>query len=114
VSDPATLCDEEGSQAAKAEAIKRVDDHADPAMKKQILGAIRLVATVREELTTDHVWEALAAAGYDTRGIEPRLMGALMLKAGRAGWIRPTDRFEPSKRKAAHRGPKRIWKSAIF
>jgi hypothetical protein len=95
------------------DAIQRVDRHADPELKAKMLEAVHLAATVREELTTDDVWDFLDAAGIDTSGLEPRVLGAVMVRAKGEGWIRPTDRVQTSNRTVNHGRPVRVWLSRI-
>lgn len=53
--------------------------------------------------TTDVLWVNLPAPP------EPRVMGAVMVRARKNGLVKHTEQYRPSARPAAHRNPKRVW-----
>jgi hypothetical protein len=75
----------------------------------EAVSAIRRVAAVQPELTTDDVWRAL---GRDP-DVEGRAMGAAMRQAAKLGLIKRTDRTTKSARVACHRRDLRVWVSRI-
>jgi hypothetical protein len=99
-------------RAARDEAIARVDEHADLDWKQIAGRAVRAVCEQLDEFTTDDIWRCLES-DPDADTHEHRAMGAVMLRARRAGWCAPTGRVRQSDRVVAHRGPKAIWKSLL-
>lgn len=104
--------------AALAEEMKRTAiEHADyatnPLWRDRALDAVLAVAKSHREFTTDLVWLELSKTdGMSTP--EPRAMGPIMITAVKRGWCRPTDRFKPTDRPAAHRNPKRVYVSLLY
>lgn len=74
--------------------------------------ALQRVACRQADLTTDDVWAELEAGGVEGPR-ERRALGPVMMRAASAGIIEATDMVSNSGRKAAHAGPKRIWRSNI-
>lgn len=102
--------DAAAGDAAREEAIHRVEKHADDAWKEAALHAVASCARKRPFLTTDDVWAQMV--GPDETH-EPRAMGAVMRQAQAAGFIQPTFRYEQSLRVACHRRPLRVWQSLV-
>jgi hypothetical protein len=98
--------------AAQAEAIERVERHADADWKDHVLDVIWGLAAYRAELTSDDVWRLLGQEGPATH--EPRALGAMLKKAAGEGWVTPTDTYRPSARAACHARPVRVWRSLIY
>jgi hypothetical protein len=98
-------------QEARDEALERVEEnaHADWLMAAE--WAVTGLAFNYEEFTSDDIWKAVNEQGFSTH--EPRAMGAVMVKAARAGMIAPTDRWVQSKRTACHGRPIRVWRSLL-
>lgn len=69
--------------------------------------AVARVALERHRLTSEHVWDRLEHPP------EPRALGAVMRAAAKAGFVRATKEFEPSRRASRHRAPVRVWESLI-
>lgn len=108
------LFDREASNAARDDALERVEEHASPAWKQLAYEAGKWVARMRVDFTADDIVarmldvnDELAIAVH-----EPRAMGAVMQKLKADGVIVPTDRFRNSERKSTHSSPRRIWKAA--
>lgn len=102
------LFDREASDAARDEAIGRVDRAADDDWKEEALSTVRSLARTRPFLTADDVWRIVSEVR------EPRALGAVMTRARRKGWIEPTEDFEPTERVVAHSKPMRIWRSLLY
>lgn len=90
------------------EAIERVSRRPET---PTLLDAVQATARRMGHLTGDDVWTTMTLADQDVT--EGRALGAAMRAAQKAGWIIPTDRYIPSMRPEAHRGPKRVWRSTI-
>ena len=93
--------------AARAEALRRVDEHADPQWKNQALKVIRRVCEDREDWHSDVLWEY----GLDEPR-EARALGPVIQRAARLGWCERTDRVRPSVR--SHLSGKSVWRSLIY
>jgi hypothetical protein len=101
--------DLEAAQAARDEAIRRVDTNADPQWKIHAARALREVAARRPDLTSDDVWIHLGSAP-----LEPRVMGPIMLAAQRDGVIAATDLTRQATRVVNHARPQRVWRSLVY
>lgn len=99
------------AEAARDEAMARADGHADPLWRDAAMRVIRSLAASGAEFTTDEVWSALARSGHVTH--EPRALGALMVQAGKAGIVKPTDRYRNSRRVECHARPVRVWVGVV-
>lgn len=97
---------------AQAEAVARVERHADPDWKDRALDVIWGLAAHTPELTSDDIWRLLGDEDAATH--EPRALGAMLKKAAGEGWIIPTDTYRPSARAACHARPVRVWRSLIY
>ncbi len=95
--------------AARDRAIEQVERGSGEWQLDAVV-AIRKVAAVQPELTTDDVWRAL---GRDP-AIEGRAMGAAMRYAAKIGLIQRTDRTTKSARVACHRRDLRVWVSKLI
>lgn len=89
-------------------AIAQVEEHATEEEVQRVLRAIQAAAREQAELTTDDVRPFIHG---EVR--EPRLLGAMMLRARAAGWIERTDRYAESKHVQSHGRPKRVWRSLV-
>ncbi len=94
--------------AARDRAIDQVE-RGSGEWQVDAIAAIRQVAAVQPELTTDDVWRAL---GRDP-DVEGRAMGAAMRTGAKLGLIKRTDRTTKSARVACHRRDLRVWVSRI-
>lgn len=72
--------------------------------------AIRSIAGRLDFFTTDDVWLEI---GADPLATDHRLMGAIMIKASRAGYCRSTDRTRKTTRKQSRGRPITVWKSLL-
>ena len=113
MSEQLGLFDAAKGEAAKEEAITRVEAHASRAWLDEAwwaLQAERLFAISHfiQSITTDEVWQALHRAGvHDPH--EPRAMGPVMRRAVKEGLLRPTSTFRPSAMPQNHRRPVRVY-----
>lgn len=73
---------------------------------------VKRLAYRREEFTADDVWEAMPEELLGL--VEPRALGSVLLSARRAGIIKATKRYQPTRRPEAHGRPIRVWKSRII
>ena len=94
-------------EASKAEALERVEKGMDTDWYVAAMGAVKKLASVRDEFTTDDVWPLLRA--YSTP--EPRAMGAVMTSARGSKIIEATDKWKLSDRPSCNRRPVRVWRS---
>jgi hypothetical protein len=101
------------SVAAREDAITRVDDAASALWKAQALDAVRCVALIREQFTTDAVWFVLEKCGI-AGPREPRALGAVMRRAVTEGFCTSTGEVSKSIRTGCHRRPLAVWKSCIY
>lgn len=100
------LFDHAAAQAAKAQALDRVEANADEAWLANALGVVRELAKDGHEFTSDDVWRRVPAAA------EPRALGAVMTTASKRGLIKETGRYQNSIRPVCHKRPVKIWKGA--
>jgi hypothetical protein len=91
----------------KADAVAAVKAGADSEWFARAVGAVRAVAAMSSEFTTDDVWQMMGHE--DAR--ENRAMGAVMKEAERVGVCVPTDRYESSADPRCHGRPKRVWRA---
>lgn len=86
------------AQAAREEAIQRVEENAPPSWNREADATIRAVAARGEPFTADDLWEA---------GLEkpptPAALGPVFLRAAKAGLIRKTGRLIPTRDPVRHR-----------
>jgi hypothetical protein len=66
------------------------------------------VALSKRAFTTDDVWHLQPEMPR-----EPRAMGAVMVRARKAGYVECTDRTLESDRESCHHRPLRVWRSLI-
>lgn len=92
------------------EAIVRVEAHAAPVFKELAFAAVCRVARRRHSFIVDMVWAELEL-GEAAPTHEKRAMGAVMVRASRAGIIEPTDEFRASEQRNCHSNPRRVWRS---
>lgn len=97
------------AQTSRDEAIQRADGGADVRFKELAFDAVKEVAQKMREFTTDDVQ---AACGVDFE--EPRVWGAIMMRAARDGLIKRTERTRQSVSRVCHAREKRIWESLIY
>ena len=90
-------------EQVRDEAIARVDVSHETWIERIALPAIK---RLWGSFTTDDVWREIG----DVAPPEPRAMGAAMMRAKKAGLIRPTSEYRNSVRAECHARPVRIWK----
>ena len=96
----------------KEEAINRVDRAANRKFKAEAALAIEALAKQLPKFTADQVWQALKNSEVPFPK-EPRILGAMMLKASRSGIIKATNKHIMSTKASNHQRPVRVWKSLI-
>lgn len=106
----ATIFDQ--AERLKQSGIEAAYQYADLDWKKIAGDALRKVAQTKAEFTADDVWELIQKTGITTS--ENRAYGAIVQSASRAGMIKATPYFIPSKRKELHKSPIRVWQSLIY
>jgi|LakMenEpi03Aug12_release.lakeMendotaPanAssembly.Ray.scaffolds.fasta_scaffold317763_1 hypothetical protein len=84
-------------------------ENANPSWRDAAYAIVEVIARERDEFTSDLVWERLSDFGFSTH--EPRAMGAVLRRAADAGLIQRTDRYVPTRRRAANRRPVAVWRS---
>lgn len=99
----------EQARTGRDEALKQVEEHAEPEWKDVALRAVRATALVMELFTVDDVWRI----GQLDPTRENRAMGAVMRNAAAAGWIENTHTTRPSSLRS-HLAPRTVWRSLIF
>jgi hypothetical protein len=77
-----------------------------------LLARVRDVASERRRFTVDEVRDAAEAAG-DVLPRHPNGWAALFVNACKAGIIKPTREFPPSRRPSSHRRRVQVWVSQI-
>jgi hypothetical protein len=91
------------------EAIRRVDDAADPEWKAAAAWAVYYVCLTESLFTPDDVW----ASGLP-KPREPRALGPVMLRAVKGGLCRKTGRVVPSQSPTQHRNYLNEWESLVY
>ena len=109
------LFDADAARVSRDEAIERVDQHAEERWLRTAKDALREVAKIRAEFTTDAVWGWLQKYHPELPPPhEPRAMGAVMRWACEsAHLIVKTDRTAPSVRERCHARDLTVWHSLI-
>ena len=100
--------------AAREEAIERVDAGTPVEWRWMAARVLTDLAATVPDLTTDDLFFAIQAAGFDPSVPEMRAYGAVIRRGQADGVISPTDHFRPSVRPAAHRRPMRVHRSLIM
>lgn len=101
------------ADAARSDALQRVDEHADPDWRDVAYRCVLAVARRLEHFTTDEVIDELANHPAITTH-EPRALGPVMMRAARNNVIAATDRFVKSNAISRHRAPKQVWRSLVY
>ena len=100
-------------QMAADDAIEQARINADQNWMVWALQSVYMIALHEPEFTTDDVWDRLAFRWPESRTHENRAMGAIMRQARAKQWARPSNRYEPTRRKNNHGRPIRVWVSDI-
>jgi hypothetical protein len=95
-----SLFDPPAAAAARADGIQRADDNADDDWKETALDGIRILAR-RDRFTADDVLEWLERCEVGTHNLAA--LGPVMQRAARAGWIRSTKTYVPTRIPRRHR-----------
>jgi hypothetical protein len=99
-------------QAARDEALERVEAAAHEEWKLAAAEAIASLAFNFETFTSDDVWRILDRSEHTTH--ERKAMGPMLLNAARDGLIERTGRTVDSRRTACHGRPVRVWRSLVL
>ena len=97
----------DAARIATKEALRKVEEHADPTWKDDALEAVRTTCLSLSEFISDDVW----SVGDLRRTREDRALGPVMMRAKKEGWCVKTDRFRPSVR--SHLSGKPVWRSLL-
>ena len=100
------------AERLKQQGMEAAYQHADLNWKDIASKALMECARTKPEFNTDDMWEIINKTGVTTS--ENRAMGAIMQAASRAGVIKATPYFRPSRRVVAHKAPTRMWQSLIY
>ena len=90
------------------------DLHATERWTQLALDCVRICADTLPDFTSDDVWKSLVASGQDAIETErnPKALGAVMLRAARAGLIVKTGTVRNSDRPQLHASPRQVWRKA--
>ncbi len=99
------------AQAAKTEAMERVEHNACTEWKDAALKFVQHRARHCASITANDVFADLEQLGIHTH--ENRALGPIFRRAAQMGWIVKTDRTVPSTRKSRHCGDVRVWSSRL-
>lgn len=95
-------------------AIQQVDsDPTDAKWKEEALKAIKRIAERQPELFSEDIWRDAELNATGLRPHLPDVLGPVMRRAARLGYIEPTNRTKELRHETAHRKPARIWKSRL-
>jgi hypothetical protein len=97
---------------SRTDALKRVDEHADPGWREVAYQCVIDVAKRCAAFTTDEILAELAQ--YPVRTHEGRALGPVMMRAARDNVIVATDQFVKSEAVSRHCASKRVWASLII
>ena len=103
----------DAARESKRSAIKRVNQHANPEWKRQMLEVVRQVCLSNEEFTADLPMEIYAQDETRPKTHTDRAMGAVMVQARKLGYRAPTNEYRESARRSCHNRPLRVWRSLI-
>lgn len=84
----------------KEQAIARVESNANGEWLEAARTACLRVANAKPTFTSDDVWDVLEWQNATTH--EPKAMGAVLAGLSKAGLIRKTGRYRPTRRAIAH------------
>jgi hypothetical protein len=102
-----SIFNEAASEAAKEEAMARVELHAEPLWKDSAYRMAVHLARVRQTFTVDDLWS------FIDKPREPRALGPLVLRLKKEGiWIETPERVK-SKIPAHHQYPVTVYRSGI-
>lgn len=97
------------ARSARDAAIVLVDGAADVRFRELAYCAIVEAAQTHAEFTSDDA-KALCRVSFG----EPRIWGALMLRAARDGLIERTERTRQSSSRVCHCREQRVWRSLVY
>lgn len=100
------LFEEERALAEREQALEAVA--GDGTWVEEAIRAVVWCASTMVDFTADDVWLECRRRGMKTPR-EPRIMGAVMAKAARAGICVPTSYWRISERVRNHGRPLRVW-----
>jgi hypothetical protein len=98
---------------ARDAAIETVASGADQHWLDIAFDCVCTVAARHETFIVDAVWRELESRDYKEPP-EGRAMGAVMVRAVKAGIITGTTEYRASDRRSAHANPRRVWRSLVY
>lgn len=101
------LFDPAAGEAARDEAMRRVDAAAPAEFKQRAWDAILHLVSVGEDFTADDVWRILGETPD-----EPRALGPQITRASKAGLVFDSGLKKKSDRPVHHRYPMTVWRVA--
>lgn len=100
--------------AARDRAVRRAEENADPRFTECAWRAIQRVAGRCQFFIVDDVWREMQVDGLIPGTPDKRAMGAVMMRAVRAGYIKRTAEYQPSAQPQCHSNPRRVWRSLLI
>lgn len=99
-------------QIERDNALELIDSRMRADTREKALDILLDVARNKMELTADDVLEACTNAGL--RFGDNRSLGAVMTRASKKHYIRPTEKFVLSRNAKKHASPTRVWASNVY
>lgn len=99
-------------QIERDTALELLDSRMRADTREKALDILLEVARNKMELTADDVLEACTNAGL--RFGDNRSLGAVMTRASKKLYIRPTEKFVLSRNTKKHASPTRVWASNVY
>ena len=96
------------AERARDEGIELVHRHADTDWKRAARQRLQEICRTHDTFTSDDLLIHLEERGIVTG--DNRALAAILIGARKAGQIEATDNWVPTKRKASHRRPIRVWR----
>jgi len=87
-------------------------DRLDEEWKDRMYRAVVACAESNREFICDDVWRY--ASDADRNFAKPKALGAVVLRAAKAGVIANTGRFEKTANARRHRSPVPVWRSLTY
>lgn len=109
--DQPDLFDIPAGKAGKKDGMRRVEENANEAWKREAARAAFQAAKELDILTADDVHERI---GSHVATHELRALGPVMTMAAKSGWIRKAEVIAAlCRRPSRHRGTMNVWKSLL-
>jgi hypothetical protein len=101
------------AQAAKADGMKAADDHADPKWKRWFDDCVMLAAKKKPRIVSDDVLAELEALPNPPDTHTLKAIGSAMVRAVKAGILRPTNEVKRSERPEKHGNRQNVYESRV-